>query len=340
MDESLVEHVREIIRSRIALDEKSFDDLCIALAKEQGLFREEDSAQGLRGIEPLHEAAFKLMTVAQFPPSETTAEFWTSGTTRGAKGKHIVKDLDLYRLSVLRGFETFVMYPPRPRYFLSLIPTAQDRPHSSLSWMITFVMEAYAEIAPPVVRIGDRLDMGAIKDFLVNIARLAEPVVLLGTTLDFMTLFEAMGSTRIPLPEGSRAMHTGGSKASGRTIERTTLWANFEQVFAVPADDVIEEYGMTELFSQAYDSPRVTTGPRRFVTVPWMRTRVVSPLNLDDVAEGERGLLCHYDLANAWTAVAILTSDVATRVADGFADVERVPGSPQRGCSQEAVRTV
>ncbi len=339
VDLSLVEEVREAIGSGSPLDEDSFAALCLAVAEVQGLIRpdSEAPAHGLAAIEPVPEAAFKLMTVAHFSPSEAQAEFWTSGTTRGVPGRHLVRDLDLYRLSALRGFERFAMYPPRPERFASLIPPAAERPRSSLSHMITFVIDAFASEAQ-WAREWDRLDVPALKGFLEEAARDEAPVVLLGTTLDFVAFFEAVGSWGVRLPPGSRAMHTGGAKASGRVVDREDLWEAFQRVLAVPSEDVIEEYGMTELLSQAYDSPRVTPGPRRLVPVPWMRSRVVDPVTLRDVAPGERGLLCHYDLANVWTAVAIRTGDLATRAGDGFSAVERAPGAAPRGCSHEAAR--
>lgn len=340
MDESLSRQVRDIISSGAALDDGVFEDLCLAIAEGQGLIRDDREAPhgGLDLIDPVPEAAFKMMTVAHFPPSEAQAEFHTSGTTQGTSGRHLIRDMDLYRLSVIRGFHRFVMYPPRPATFVSLIPGTAERPHSSLSHMITFVINEYARKTYSCIRIGGRMDIANLRDYLELAALKAEPVLLLGTTLDFLTLFEGVGAWSVALPPGSRAMHTGGTKASGRAVHRQDLWGSFLRVLGIPPEDVIEEYGMTELLSQAYDSPRVTAGPRRLVPVAWMRTRVLDPVTLADVAPGQRGLLCHYDLANVWTAVAILTRDIATRVADGFADVERAPGAAPRGCSLEAAR--
>lgn len=340
VDEWMATRVRAVVDGDAGRDDATFADLCLAIAEAQGLIPpdRDPSRDGLDAIAPLPEAAFKLMTVAHFPPSEAQAEFHTSGTTRGQPGRHLVRDLDLYRRSVLRGLDRFVMYPPRPARFMSLIPGAAERPHSSLSHMITFIVNEYSYGASPRVRVGERLDLPEIRSFLEGTARAGEPVVCLGTTLDFMVLFEAVGSFGVRLPPGSRAMHTGGAKASGRSVSRTQIWDLFERVLGIPPEDVIEEYGMTELLSQAYDSPRVAPGPRRLVPVPWMKSRVLDPMTLTEVMPGQRGLLCHYDLANVWTAVAILTSDLATRVADGFADVERASGASPRGCSMEAAQ--
>jgi hypothetical protein len=334
VDESLAADVA----GRIGLDvpDADFVSLCLEVAAAQGRRTELD---GLDGVEPLPEGAFKLMTVACFPPSEAEAEFRTSGTTTGSPGRHLVRDLSLYRRSALAGFERFVMYPPRPAAVLSLIPPGDERPASSLSVMASFVADSFPAGTATFCRRGPDLDIDVAFAALRRAAGAGAPVVVLGTTLDFLTLldaFEAGGADPIPLPAGSRVMHTGGPKAAGREVSAAALHAGLARRLAIAPGDAVEEFGMTELLSQAYDSPRVTTGPRRLVPVPWMRTRVKDPMTMADVADGDRGLLVHYDLANVHTAVAILTSDLARRVGDGFADVARLPGAPARGCSAEA----
>lgn len=330
----LVTQIKAIIAEGGPRDEGEFEHLCLAVAEEQGLLRQGEF--GLEGVEPVPEKAFKLMTIANFPPSEAEAEFWTSGTTEERKGRHLIRDLELYRLSSTKGFEMFALYPPRPKAFLSLIPLAQERPHSSLSWMVSFVLEAFAEVLGPRVRVGDRLLLDEAWDFIRRCERDKIALMILGTTLDVVALLEGCKGEGVRLPPGSRLMHTGGMKTSKRSVTPQEVLALCRAFLGLPEEDVIEEYGMTELLSQAYASPRVIPGPRRFVTVPWMRTRVLKPGTLGDCQEGGRGLLCHYDLANVYTAVCILTGDLANKVGSGFYDISRLPSAGPRGCSNEA----
>ncbi|MEE3184308.1 MAG: hypothetical protein VX310_00895, partial [Gemmatimonadota bacterium] len=51
------------------------------------------------------------------------------------------------------------------------------------------------------------------------------------------------------------------------------------------------------------------------------------------VPMGEPGLLCHYDLANAGSVMAVLTEDQGVAVEDGFRVLGRVQGAEPRGCS-------
>ncbi len=65
----------------------------------------------------------------------------------------------------------------------------------------------------------------------------------------------------------------------------------------------------------------------------WTRTRVVDPASLLAAPEGVSGLLCHFDLANAGTAMAILSEDVGRQTGDGFELLGRASGAEARGCS-------
>ena len=340
IDDVLVAEVRHLIDAEGPSTDEEFVEVCRAVAEAQGHLSD---AAGLDGVTPVPEGAYKLMTIACFAPSEAQAEFRTSGTTTGSPGRHLVRDLDLYRRSVLRGFDRFVLRAERPTVWLSLIPSAADRPHSSLSHMVSILAEAFAPGRAVFARRGPELALDLALPVLAGAATEGgRPPVLLGTTLDFLTLFDAFAAgaaNPLQLPAGTRVMHTGGEKASGRSLSRAELWDGFAQWLGVPSDDVAEEYGMTELLSQAYDAPRVTAGPRRLRPVPWMRTRILDARTMDDVAPGERGLVCHYDLANVHTAVAVLTNDLATRVGDGFAQIARLPGAVARGCSSEASTT-
>jgi hypothetical protein len=338
IDPSLVFEVRFFIEEAArGEDPGDFDALCLEVAAAQGVL-EDDPGKGLAAIRPIPETGFKLMTLAHFPPSEAEATFHSSGTTTGTPGRHLVCDRSLYRLSAVAGFARFVMKGTAPGRFVHLIPPGSARPNSSLSHMVDDVLDAFSTSPAVCARTADSIDLPAAIAAFEASAKAGEPLCLLATTLDCLTLFEGMQSLGavIPLPKGSRVMHTGGPKATGRSISREALRQEFLARLGIPPDDVIEEYGMTELLSQAYDAPRVTSGQRRLVPVPWMRTRVVDPLTMNEVPNNSRGILVHYDLANVHTAIAVLTGDTALRVGDGFADIVRAAGAAPRGCSTDA----
>ncbi|MDH3427700.1 MAG: hypothetical protein OEM23_04620, partial [Gemmatimonadota bacterium] len=66
---------------------------------------------------------------------------------------------------------------------------------------------------------------------------------------------------------------------------------------------------------------------------PWLRTRVVDPVSLAPLPDGEDGLLCHYDLANVGSVVAVLTEDRGRARGDTIQWLGRTPGAMPRGCS-------
>jgi hypothetical protein len=66
---------------------------------------------------------------------------------------------------------------------------------------------------------------------------------------------------------------------------------------------------------------------------PWVRTRVVDPRDGRDCADGEPGVLVHYDLANTGSVLAVQTSDLGVREGAGFRVLGRLGGAEARGCS-------
>ena len=64
-----------------------------------------------------------------------------------------------------------------------------------------------------------------------------------------------------------------------------------------------------------------------------LRTLVLDPATLAPRTRGEAGVLCHFDLANAGSALAVLTEDLGRIVDDGLELLGRASGAELRGCS-------
>jgi hypothetical protein len=181
---------------------------------------------------------------------------------------------------------------------------------------------------------GWALDNDALLQILGNPKR---AVLLLGTAFSFVHLLDLLDErhARLRLPPGSLVMETGGYKGRSRTLPKTELHALIAERLEVPAANIICEYGMSELSSQAYDQvSRMTHDASRvFHFPPWARVQVVSPETGREVAEGETGLLRVFDLANVFSVCAIQTEDLATRRGDGFELIGRAQLAESRGCS-------
>jgi len=90
---------------------------------------------------------------------------------------------------------------------------------------------------------------------------------------------------------------------------------------------------MSELSSQAYDTPSAARARGRFQFPPWVRVQVVSAETGDEVSDGQTGLIRVYDLANVYSVMAVQTEDVAVRRGSGFELVGRTTLAEPRGCS-------
>jgi Acyl-protein synthetase, LuxE len=269
-------------------------------------------------------------------PAEAT--FRTSGTTGGAaaRGRHVVPSLDLYRASALPTFEQFVLPDGARLACLFLLPPPALRPDSSLVHMCAWVGEAFGTSVEWLAGDGG-LDVARLAERLRAVQSTGEAVLLAGPTAGFVRLFD-LGTT-VRLGPGSRLMDTGGQKGLDRPVSRAGFLRACWTHLGIPTYYCVNEYGMTELCSQRYDSvlrdrfAGRSLDRRRLAAPPWLRTRVLDPDTLAPVQTGETGLLCHHDLANAGSVSVVLTEDVGRALGDDGIEVTgRVPGAAPRGC--------
>lgn len=283
-----------------------------------------------RDIPGVPQQAFKHAELRTFPAAATMATFQTSGTTGEGEGHHHFRSLALYEKSLRAGWRHAGLPLSRPHWLL--IPPPEDAPHSSLSHM----MGALGEFATERIWVAHHADraMRIDLDTLIGRAGIAdEPVILLGTALSFLHVFERLGARRLSLPAGSIAFETGGYKGSGRMLAKADLYARFEVSLGLRADAIWNEYGMTELSSQCY--ARGLSAPHR--PPPWLRALVIDPESGAEVPIGGTGVLKLIDLANVGSVVGIQTQDLAVRRDEGaFELLGRDPAALPRGCSRAA----
>lgn len=280
-------------------------------------------------------AAFKESALVAGAPQSAQAIFRTSGTTQGSekRGAHYVLDLELYRASLLRTFARYVLPDTSRMPMVSLVPQWQPGGASSLSFMVTAVME---ELGAENSIYGINAAGLDSKLLIERLSEFSEPVCVLGTSLAFVHWFDELRKSdqSWQLPAGSRIMDTGGFKGSARTVSNAELRLQYQALLGVPANYVINEYGMTEMLSQFYDTQLAEPDLRTMKAgPPWVRTAVVDPETLVPLPAGEAGLLRHFDLANVFSVSAIQTEDVGRMVGAGFELHGRAAGAAPRGCS-------
>lgn len=283
--------------------------------------------------------AFKWADISCGPPQRV---FQSTGTTEGVdrRSRHSIPDLRLSRAAAIGGLRRYLFPDVERMDLVSLIPPVADRPDSSLAQMAAWAAECFgrdgiAEAAP-----GGSPAFELFCESLRRSERDGAPLAVLTTTGALIHFLEYARSRSLVfrLPHGSRLMDTGGSKGSPRSMSRKGLLHAIWGVFAIPGYYAVNEYGMAELSSQYYDSvirDRVDGmhRPRRLVGPPWVRTAIVDPDTRGFAPPGTPGLVCHFDLANAGSAMAVLSEDIGVLDEHGLRLIGRAPRAESRGCS-------
>lgn len=298
-----------------------------------------DKISSWKEVPAVPTSAFKLLDLSCATPQQV---FLTSGTSQGAaqRGRHGFPWLEVYDTSLLTNFAAHLLPDGmRPR-MLILAPSPDFLPNSSLSHMLHEVRKAYGAEGSAYFVNATGMDTPGLLQALREVEVQQEPVCLLGTSFGFLHFLDTClaDGWSFRLPEGSRLMDTGGFKGRSREISREELLQLYQKVFAIPEALCVNEYGMTEMGSQFYDNTLrdhvLGRSRSRFKTVPhWVRTRILDPVTLEELGEGEIGLLTHYDLANCGAVMAVETEDLGCRVEEGFEIVGRAPAAEARGCS-------
>lgn len=279
---------------------------------------------------------FRMRRVAAHPPALDTRVFLTSGTTQGTRGAHALRTLATYQAAALAWGRAWLLpaQPPASRA-LVLAPRSEDAPESSLSFMIDlFVREAKLEAE--YLLEGGALDAARVAAALDRASSAAAPVLVFGTAFAFVFAQDALGGRRWQLPRGSALMITGGFKGRSRVVPEAELRASLRQLLGLDEDEVIGEYGMTELSSQLYEPRRSVSGLPGSIyrPPPWLVIEAVDPETLAPLPAGTRGIARILDLANVDSSLGIQTQDLIEVLPSG--DVQlfgRLPGATPRGCS-------
>ena len=307
--------------------------------------RTPSNVKSFDAIPAVPTGAFKEFDLCCFDLDATIKTFRTSGTSSDRRGRLRLDTLRLYESSLLSSLrETFLddLRGKRP-IMRFLAPTKEQSPDSSLSHMLSTLLDAEGGMGSGFDRSDGKLDLDSLDRARERAGEASTPILILGTSFAFVHFLDASSNSAPDawkLPGGSRVMETGGFKGRSREVPREVLRRDIADRFGIPETSVINQYGMTELGSQFYDSTWLDpTGPRRKLTPPWTRVRIIDPLTSHDVAAGEVGLIVIHDLANTGSIAAIQTADLGRAVQNaagekiGFDVLGRSEGAEERGCS-------
>jgi hypothetical protein len=265
--------------------------------------------------------AFKTHMV-QTTSFEPWGYFESSGTTQTIQSRHYIRDLEIYRSSFTKGFRLFYGNPG-DWVIIGLLPSYLERQNSSLVMMVD-----------ELIRMSGKPESGFYLDehdrlasVLAKLEQQQQKTLLIGVAFGLLDFAE-----KYPMQlQYTVVMETGGMKGRKKELIRDELHAILKKGFGT--DRVHSEYGMTELFSQAY-----ATSDGFFETPPWMKVMVRQEDDPLQVCAGAgtaiTGLINVIDLANIYSCAFIATEDVGRIHSDGrFEVLGRVDNSDIRGCS-------
>ena len=275
-----------------------------------------DSVTRWQQIPAVPTSAFKITDQPLTCGGDVQTTFFTSGTTTEVKGSHHFPSTWLYEKAISYGWSL----PKYTSFFLA--PSNLEAPQSSLSHMFAHLNDGNDS---RFLLKNSKFHLGRLFLHLAS----GQPLFLMGTALAFRHLMEIHGP--IPLPHGSHLLETGGYKGTSIALAKPDFYRQLSRFFSLPDSHLHNEYGMTELSSQAYATG--SDGRHRFPH--WCHHLILDPETEREVAPGETGYLVIHDLANLHSVCGIRTQDFATRHEDGsFTLIGRDPGALPRGCSR------
>ncbi len=255
---------------------------------------------------------------------EAAIVFESSGTTSNKTSRHYIKKPALYIESFIKAFRLFYG-KPQQWCILALLPGYLEREHSSLVYMVDDLIKVSGSSCS-----GFYLhDHKNLYKTIVHNEITEQPTLLIGVTYALLDFAEKYSMDL----RHTWLMETGGMKGKREEMTRGEVHNILKNRLNV--ETVHSEYGMTELFSQAYSK-----GGGIFHCPPWMKVLVREhndPLSVTENKKGIKpvnGLLNIIDLANIYSCCFIATDDVGRVFKNQtFEVLGRKDESDLRGCS-------
>lgn len=273
--------------------------------------------QSLKEIPFLPISFFKSHNVV---PHQTAIEqtFLSSGTTQQRRSQHHITDLHWYNASLVLGFER-VFGPITDYVFIALLPSYLENGDSSLIYMVDQLIQKSGSVLS-----GYYLsNAAAVEEVYQKTLGAGKKPFVFGVSYALLDLAEA----GIQLQE-ALILETGGMKGRRQELSKVALHQILQVGFGV--QQILSEYGMTELLSQAYCLTAQT-----FVCPPWMQIRIRDAYDpFQEVSFGQKGGLNVIDLANQNSCAFIQTDDLGRLTPQGFLLEGRLEASDIRGCNQ------
>jgi phenylacetate-coenzyme A ligase PaaK-like adenylate-forming protein len=255
------------------------------------------------------------VVTGQFEPEVI---FESSGTTQTINSRHLVKDIEVYKQSFIKGFKHF--YGDINGWcIIGLLPSYLERSGSSLVMMVDELIKQSQHTESGFYL----YDFAKLANKLQQLESRQQKTLLIGVTFALLDFAE-----QFPMKlDHTIIMETGGMKGRRKEMIRQEVHDILTQRLGV--EKIHSEFGMTELLSQGY-----SYGDGIFKTVPWMKVLIRDEDDPLTIKQKGRGLINVIDLANIYSCSFTATDDVGTLYEDGtFEVLGRFDNSDVRGCS-------
>jgi len=266
---------------------------------------------------------------------KTEDYFQSSGTTQiQTRSKHYIADFNLYEESIYKSFEQFIG-KPEDYIFLGLLPNYSENPHSSLIYMVDFLMKKSGKPENGYFLYNHQ----ELFELLQKLGQENKKVILFGVSFALLDFLESHNDFTALQINDFTVIETGGMKGRKEEMTKDELLKTLQKGFGT--DKIFSEYSMTELLSQAY-----SLGENIYETPNWMRVLI---RNTEDpfsyMEAGRTGAINIIDLANRHSCSFIATQDLGKIVNDfeilhyaqndkhAFQVLGRIDHSDIRGCS-------
>ncbi len=260
---------------------------------------------------------FKSHTVSSI--NETLVYQFQSSGTGGNRSKHQFNDVNTYEMAFIDNFNShfnnFINY-----CHLALLPNYLEQGNSSLVYMVDyFIKNTNVKESGFYLHEKEQLKIQLNKNKELGI-----PTILWAVTFALLDLIENWEGDFPNLI----VIETGGMKGRGKELTRAELHQHLKSKFKNAK--ISSEYGMTELFSQAYWNPEKSVfEPSRFQKI------IIRDVNdpFCKLENNRHGAINVIDLANWQSCSFIETADLGIIKANGFEVLGRLDHAEIRGCS-------
>jgi len=273
---------------------------------------------------PIEAFKSNRVVTGQFDDEQVFKSSGTTSTT-SQRSHHHVRSLEWYD-TISSSIFNDIVGPVDSFKWLGLLPGYADRGDSSLIYMVKHFMVTSGDIKSDSFFLDN---YSALNDVLTSTSN--EKIALIGVTHALLAWLEGGDSPSLhtELISNLTIIETGGMKGHGKEPLREEVHSRIRA--ALPSVNILSEYGMTELMSQAYSNDG------KFYDSPnWLKVLIKDtsdPMSI--VPDGRAGRVQIIDLANIDSCSFISTSDLG-KMEEGtnrFEILGRFDNSEVRGCN-------